>query len=96
MSDAAHLFPADPVLIVDDEEQILKAVRTRLMMAGINNVTAVSDSTEVPGLLEQHPFSAITLDLSMPGIPGQALIPKIVGIDMSPAGVGLIADDDFR
>ena len=73
----AFTYPREPVLLIDDEEQILWSMRSTLLFAGISNIMICGDSREVQSLLERQSFSAIIMDLSMPHISGQELLPYI-------------------
>ena len=55
-----------PVMLIDDEEQILISYSMILKTAGIDNVLTVQDSTKVMGLLQQQEVSVIVMDLIMP------------------------------
>ena len=70
-------YPEDPLLIVDDEPDVLEAYRLNLITSRINNIVLCNDSRDVMGLLGQRPFSTIILDLFMPHITGQELLPAI-------------------
>ncbi len=72
MSDSG--YPADPVLVVDDEPAILSAVEIALELGGITNVVTCSESTSAASLVSTTRFSAVTLDLVMPGIGGVELL----------------------
>lgn len=74
----AATFPAQPVLLVDDEQQFLLSVELTLTANGINNIKTINDSREVIPLLDKEEFSLIVLDINMPHINGLDLIPKIV------------------
>jgi DNA-binding NtrC family response regulator len=69
--------PQHPVLIVDDEEQILLAIDTTLRTAGINNTITRRDSRTVMSFLSQHQVEIVLLDLTMPHIDGEALLAMI-------------------
>ncbi|MCP3872738.1 MAG: sigma-54-dependent Fis family transcriptional regulator [Desulfobacteraceae bacterium] len=66
-----------PILIVDDEPQILLAVDTTLRMAGMDNIITISDSRDVIRQMERQIPCLIILDLNMPHINGERLL-KIV------------------
>ena len=66
-----------PVLLVDDEAQILKSYSIMLRSAGIKQVLTLDDSAEVMPLLAKQEVAAIVLDLSMPRLPGIELLPEI-------------------
>ena len=67
-----------PVLVVDDEENLLPILKTTVEMSGVRAVGAAS-GREALGLLEQGSFSAIVSDLHMPGGIGGAEIFDWVG-----------------
>ncbi len=58
------------ILVVDDETVFLDSVRMMLRMEGYDDVTLVSDPTEVQGLLANHTFDVAFLDITMPGMDG--------------------------
>lgn len=66
-----------PVVVIDDEASILLAVDTALQMAGLTRVVTCADSREALSLIDRHDPSAVLLDLNMPHIDGQALLPQI-------------------
>ena len=66
-----------PILIVDDEPEILLAVDTTLRMAGMDNIITISDSRDVIRQMERQIPCLIILDLNMPHINGRRLL-KIV------------------
>lgn len=74
----AQSYPSMPVLVVDDEKEILESVSRSLAFAGISNVALCQDSREVGDLLERQAFSAVTLDLTMPHVSGTDLLPVIL------------------
>lgn len=72
------IYPENPVLLVDDETQLLFSAEMTLSSAGINNVRQCQDSREVLPLLTRQPVSAIVLDMYIPHLPGWKLLPQIV------------------
>jgi DNA-binding NtrC family response regulator len=68
---------AVPVLLIDDEEQILLSYSLMLRSAGIEHVLTVQDSREVMPLLSEHNIAVIVLDLIMPYISGNKLLTQI-------------------
>lgn len=66
-----------PILLVDDEKDILLSYRSMLRTEGIENIVTLSKSREVMPLLETRKISLIVLDLSMPEITGAELLEKI-------------------
>jgi DNA-binding NtrC family response regulator len=74
-----ELFPESPVLFVDDEKEFLSSVDLNLKLNGISHIHCCEDSDHVMTLLSHQKFSMIFLDLTMPHISGEELLPKIVG-----------------
>ncbi len=70
-------YPADPILVIDDEEAILLSVDTTLQLAGMDNVLTCSDSRQVMAIITQRPPSVILLDLNMPHVDGEAILNQI-------------------
>jgi len=71
-------FASLPVFLVDDEESVLRASAAVLQSAGVTNVRLVNDSRELLPALEREPASAVLLDLFMPYVTGNKLLPDIV------------------
>ncbi|MEN8188531.1 MAG: sigma-54 dependent transcriptional regulator [Thermodesulfobacteriota bacterium] len=71
-------FPQFPVLLVDDEEAWLNSFSLTLQAAGISNVMTCSDPRKVQVLLQQNRFSVLVLDLTMPHLAGDELLPIVV------------------
>lgn len=66
-----------PILLVDDEQQILQAHRSALRLAGFEKIVTCSDAREVEGLVARSYYAVILLDLAMPHISGIGLLPTI-------------------
>ena len=64
------------VLLVDDEEQFLDALSSRLETRGYH-VDTVSTGEEAVELVEGKNFDAIVLDLAMPGLNGLETLKRI-------------------
>jgi len=71
------IFPLFPVLVVDDEEQILHGISGNLRFDCINNIITCQDSRRVMEILFKQEIEVLLLDLSMPYITGQELLPEI-------------------
>ena len=72
------LFPAQPVLLIDDEEDWTQSMMLRLKCsAGINHVLTCCDSRKVAALLAEHEVSVILMDLNMPYRSGEELLAEI-------------------
>ena len=70
----SHLNPAEPVLIVDDEELTRQSVRTALLQDGITNIVECGNGQEVRERMSTASFASVVLDLSMPGLPGEEVL----------------------
>ncbi len=71
--------PLLPILLVDDEESWLRSLSITLKrQAQVNNLLQCSDSREVMNLLADQEVSIILLDLMMPHLTGEELLPQIV------------------
>ena len=73
----AGYSPEFPVLLIDDEEQVLSSASKVLRSAGINNLLLCHDSREVISLLADKEVEVILLDISMPHISGDVLLMEI-------------------
>ena len=71
-------FPGCPVLIVDDEENTLRSFEITLNSAKIDNIVLCRDSRRVLPLLQEQEFELLLLDLTMPHIGGEELLPRVV------------------
>lgn len=72
-----HTYPPDPILIIDDDEQMLKVFELTLKSEGLSNVLTQSDAARVPALLAAQNISLVLLDLRMPGVQGHELLAQI-------------------
>ncbi len=73
-----NLYPSLPVLLVDDEAAWLNSFSLSLHSAGITNVITCNDSRKVLELLQAHEVSVVVLDLTMPHLSGDELLPLVV------------------
>ena len=71
-------YPYLPVLLVDDEVQALNSFETVLSSARIKNCIQCRDSREVLPLLSKQEIEVILLDLRMPFLSGEELLPVII------------------
>ena len=65
------------VLIVDDEEAVLRTFQLTLQAEGIAKVVTERDSSKVLQRIETESPGVVLLDLTMPGLSGQDLLPLI-------------------
>ena len=75
----ALTYPNFPVMMVDDEVQALNSFELTLRSANMTHFIRVQDSREVMDLLSGHEIEVMLLDLRMPHISGEALLPAIIG-----------------
>jgi two-component system, NtrC family, nitrogen regulation response regulator GlnG len=66
-----------PVLLVDDEPQLLHSASIALRTSGIEAVQTLEDSREVLPLLAERAIGVLVLDLAMPHISGRALLEQV-------------------
>ncbi len=70
-------YPSLPILLVDDEEAWLRSFGLTLRAAGMNNIISCQDAREVLPLLRKQQVSVVVLDLTMPHLTGDELLPLI-------------------
>ena len=70
--------PSQPLLIVDDESLALASMEMALYAHGLDNVLTCGDSTRVMELMRERKIELVLLDLAMPGLSGEELLPEIV------------------
>jgi DNA-binding NtrC family response regulator len=66
-----------PVLLVDDEPQLLHSASIVLRAAGLPEVLTLDNSRAVMPLLANQSIGVLVLDLSMPHISGRALLEQV-------------------
>jgi DNA-binding NtrC family response regulator len=71
-------MPANPILLVDDEEHFLLSAELTLSSNGIKNIETCNDSSLVMEHLQKQDYSLIVLDINMPHLSGLDLLPAIV------------------
>lgn len=73
------LYPEFSILLVDDENAWLRTMTITLTMdGGINNILRCQDSRQLMDILANQNIGLILLDINMPHITGDQLIPQIV------------------
>ena len=68
---------AAPILLVDDESEILQLTKMTLESEGIYNILTMDDSRQVLPFLAKEKASVIILDLMMPYLSGLELLQRI-------------------
>jgi len=89
-------YPVLPVVIVDDEPQILLSFGVMLRTAGISNLVTIEDSRKVLPLLAREGVSLVVLDLSMPHQSGHGLLSRIADAFPHLPVVIVTATDDLE
>ncbi|HTP12633.1 MAG TPA: sigma-54 dependent transcriptional regulator [Bacteroidota bacterium] len=74
----SRVFPAEPVLIVDDEQNVRQAVHAALRYDGITNFVECGHGDQARDMIRERPFAVVVLDLTMPGLAGEALLQHIL------------------
>jgi DNA-binding NtrC family response regulator len=64
------------ILVVDDEEIVLKSCR-KILQGGGHEVTTTLSGEEAFGLLETEPFDIVITDMKMPGIDGLQVLERV-------------------
>lgn len=67
-------YPQNPILLVDDEPEILEGCEFILQSHGFDNVITCQDSSNVMAIIKQNRFAVILLDLMMPKPSGKELL----------------------
>lgn len=75
---STHAFPVHPVLLVDDDEDLLRNYVYTLRADGITNIITCTDGADVAGRIREHECDAVLLDLNMPRLSGRDVLPLIV------------------
>jgi two-component system, NtrC family, nitrogen regulation response regulator GlnG len=84
-----------PILVVDDEPQLLHSVSVALRSAGFPEVITLEDAKNVAPLLRDQPVGAILLDLSMPEVPGRELLARVTSDHPEVPVIVLTATNDL-
>ncbi len=73
-----ELSPFRPIMLVDDEDAWLHGFSLTLRSQGLNNIICCNDSRKVMEILDREEIGVIVLDLTMPHLSGEELLPRIV------------------
>src|SRR5262245_12914385 len=66
-----------PVLLVDDDPQLLQSASIVLRSAGISDVITVDDGRAVMAVMAEREVGAVVLDLAMPHVTGHVLLAQL-------------------
>ncbi|MFC1745542.1 sigma-54-dependent transcriptional regulator [Candidatus Riflebacteria bacterium] len=73
-----NLFPKRPVLLVDDNADLLQSLKVTLLSSGINNIILCDNSKEVIPIIASTDMELIVLDILMPDLNGEDILKHIV------------------
>lgn len=68
------LYPANPILILDDNAISLRLLAAAMRSHGINHLVECQDSRQAMHLLNQGPHDLVLLDLTMPEVSGEEIL----------------------
>jgi len=74
---ATSTYPHLPVMLVDDEVQALDSFELALRSGNVNNFIRCQDSRDVISLLAKQESDVMLLDLRMPYLSGEELLPMV-------------------
>lgn len=87
---------ARTILVVDDEESVLKSVKRTLRSAGHKNVETTADPREVAAILEKNEIAVMLLDLVMPHLGGQDVLAQVAEAHPEIPVIVVTAEQDAR
>jgi DNA-binding NtrC family response regulator len=93
--DSAKTNPL-PILLVDDEPEILDLTRMTLGCEGIQNVLTLQDSRQLLPFLHEKQVSVIVVDLMMPYLSGTELLPTLIADFPDIPVIIMTASDDLE
>jgi DNA-binding NtrC family response regulator len=85
------------ILIVDDDPAVTNYLMVFLMQTGLFETTVVNDSRKVGGLLDQHAFDIVLLDMDMPEVNGMDILNdmRAKGLDIPVVVLTGVSDVDL-
>ncbi|MBN2441333.1 MAG: sigma-54-dependent Fis family transcriptional regulator [Spirochaetales bacterium] len=87
--------PTYPILVVDDDEEVLQSMDRLFFSRGFNNYILCQDSRKVSSLLQKQKFSIVLLDLIMPYVAGQEILDYITNNYPQILIIVITASDDI-
>lgn len=83
-----------PVLLVDDEPELLRSASVLLRTSGLPHVITLEDGRAVAPLLAQQDIGALVLDLSMPHLSGHSVLAQVAASHPDIPVILMTATDD--
>ncbi|KPA16668.1 chemotaxis protein CheY [Candidatus Magnetomorum sp. HK-1] len=77
-SNKSPAYPQNPILLIDDEPAIANLFQMKLNKFGVTNIETCNDARSVIKLLNKKEYEIIFLDLQMPYLTGEDLLPQII------------------
>ncbi len=71
------LYPANPILLVDDEPVALKSYELAFLRSGINNVIACNNGRDALKIIDEQDIELVVLDMVMENISGADILKSI-------------------
>ena len=72
-----NFYPDYPVVLVDDEEDLLAELSKSLRSISINNIITCHDSRNLLNIINKQRISILVLDLMMPFLTGEEILQKL-------------------
>ncbi|MBU8902611.1 MAG: response regulator, partial [Victivallales bacterium] len=69
-----QLYPKHPILVIDDEKNILRNYELALQSVGINNILTCDKGIKCREIVKTQDVELIILDMMMPEISGEELL----------------------
>lgn len=83
------------VLVVDDDESIIRLVQEILGTAGIDS-DAASSAADALAMMDKNPYSVVVSDIHMPGMSGVELISALKKVSPTVQVIMLTSDSSFK
>ena len=87
------LNPAEPIVVVDDEPQIIQSISFTLKSSKFNNIKTFTDPREGLAFLENNEFSVALLDIMMPQLSGNDILKKVKSFKTNPVVMSTALND---
>jgi two-component system, NtrC family, nitrogen regulation response regulator GlnG len=88
------VFSDLPILLVDDEPELLRSASVLLRTSGLPHVLTLDDGRTVAPLLAQQDVGVLVLDLSMPHVSGKSVLAQVCASHPDVPVILMTATDD--